>query len=258
MAAAIVIGFIVISFGLWLWLVIRIGKTSVIGAILTFFLGLPALYYLFRNWGDEELDIRVPFFVNLIPLVLAIVAAVALPGYQDYVITAKAAEQQQQAAVDKSNPEMERWCRQQNNAVYSPDHGTCVEGDPNQQQDEAAASDDVFDQLQEHFSASGIGSEVLEVDPNAPGAGKFAQQPEIRRAFHFVFDSSSGVMPTMALIGECNTVQDCRALAQKMDRPDAPFAVASNENLLFFGMLSIGDAVKMKQARKAFIAFQAP
>lgn len=144
----------IVVLGLWLWLIARIGKGSIIGAILTFFLGLPALYFLFKHWGDEELDIRVPFFVNLIPLALAIVAAVALPSYQDYVIASRGAKQQAAANV-RSDPELERWCRQRNDAVYSPTHGTCVEGDLGQQQGETVASADVFDLLQTTLPPAG-------------------------------------------------------------------------------------------------------
>jgi hypothetical protein len=246
----------IVVLGLWFWLVARIGKSSIIGAILTFFLGLPALYFLFKHWGDEELDIRVPFFVSLIPLALAIVAAVALPSYQDYVIASRGAKQQTAANV-KSDPELERWCRQQNNAVYSPDHGTCVDGDLSQQQDETVASANVFDLLQDHFAAGGIMAEVIDVDENTPGAARLRQLPQMKSVTQFIFEGS-GMMPTMALIGECHAADDCRTLAQRMDRPDAPFAVASNGNLIFMGMLAMGDAAKVTQAKRAFIGFKTP
>ncbi len=56
-------------FGLmWLWLCIKIGRSSPLLGIATFFISPLALYCLIRYWGDEDSDIRIPFLLAGIAL----------------------------------------------------------------------------------------------------------------------------------------------------------------------------------------------
>lgn len=87
---------------------------------------------MITGWGNEEHDIRAPFFANIAVFVMCILLAIALPSYQAYVLAAKAAMQQQDGAM-RGNPEMERWCREKNDAVYNVVLGTCVEAEPKKQ-----------------------------------------------------------------------------------------------------------------------------
>ncbi|MBD8525754.1 hypothetical protein [Pseudomarimonas arenosa] len=60
-----------VSLVFWIMVLVRIGRESVLMAILTFFLWPIALVPLIRNWGQGESDIRMPFFGALIASVLA-------------------------------------------------------------------------------------------------------------------------------------------------------------------------------------------
>lgn len=50
-----------------LWLCIRVGRSSGLLAVLTFFLGpIGALWSLFKHHGDDETSVTVPFLANLV------------------------------------------------------------------------------------------------------------------------------------------------------------------------------------------------
>ena len=48
-----------------LWMIAKVWKQSIGLAILSFFFWPALVYALFKNWGDEEADIKVPFFLFL-------------------------------------------------------------------------------------------------------------------------------------------------------------------------------------------------
>ncbi|MBC7954578.1 MAG: hypothetical protein H7Y33_01740 [Cytophagales bacterium] len=59
------------AFGTQIWLCIRVGRSSVALAIVTFFIGFPgAVYTLFTRRGDKESTVTVPFVFNLVFTVL--------------------------------------------------------------------------------------------------------------------------------------------------------------------------------------------
>ena len=55
-----------LSFVTNIWALVIIFKRSVVGGLLSLFLGLPILYYLVTGWGKEGEDIKKPFFATLI------------------------------------------------------------------------------------------------------------------------------------------------------------------------------------------------
>jgi hypothetical protein len=61
-------GYLAVFGLLWLWLCIKIGRSSPLLGIGTFFFSPLALYCLIRYWGDEESDIRIPFFLAAVAL----------------------------------------------------------------------------------------------------------------------------------------------------------------------------------------------
>ena len=71
LSAALMMLLWVISFVAFIWVIFKIGRHSIIGAILSFFLLLPIFYYLFKLWGDEENDIKVPFAISFGPALVA-------------------------------------------------------------------------------------------------------------------------------------------------------------------------------------------
>lgn len=64
-----------LAFGTQIWLCFRVGRSNVALAIVTFFIGFPgALYSLFKNRGDAETSVTVPFVANVVFSVLFFVS----------------------------------------------------------------------------------------------------------------------------------------------------------------------------------------
>lgn len=243
----------VIAFASLVWLLIRIGKTTPLGAVLTFFLGIPALYYLFKFWGDEDSDIRVPFFVNTGVSILAILVVLNISE-------SEVLKQEREAALSEvrkaqSNPEMERWCREKHDAIYDQVLGTCVEGEPEQKTAQASQAADVMAQLNAHFAQNGLAARFSEVNESTPGGKNIAKLQELSRVMQFEFKSST-VLPTVVMVGECISAEECVRIESRLNTPDAPFTVARNGNLLFLGMHMMGDTAKMVQAKGVFQGFK--
>jgi hypothetical protein len=64
----------------FVWMCFDIGRRSVPGAVLTFVLVLPALYFLYRGWRDKRYDIRTPFFASIGGVALIACLAVITPA----------------------------------------------------------------------------------------------------------------------------------------------------------------------------------
>ncbi|MES2536683.1 MAG: hypothetical protein V4632_12505 [Pseudomonadota bacterium] len=118
---------LLVSLVAWSWLTASIWKINPFGAILTFFTGLPAFYYLVKYWNDDELNIRTPFFTNLGLTVAGIILGVAFAVHQ---ARAERNNTDSKKPLTGSDLMLERWCREKNDAVYSPGLGTCVEAEP--------------------------------------------------------------------------------------------------------------------------------
>lgn len=240
-----------VSFVAWLWLTIRVAKSSPAGSVFTFIFGLPAFYFLFKYWHDEERNIRVPFAVNLVISVALIGAMLSVPSYKSDFTWGRT--QAAARAPIKSNPEMETWCRS-GGAVYDSDLGTCIEGDPKQAKAEAAQ--DVMEQLEAHFANEGMAVLSGEMDKSTPAGRGFAQAPEFSRVAQFEVRAQS-VMPTLFFVAECVTAKACSNVESNMSHPDSGFAVTRNGNMVFIGLKMFGDSGKIEQARKIFQAFPA-
>ncbi|OGB25680.1 MAG: hypothetical protein A3I66_11830 [Burkholderiales bacterium RIFCSPLOWO2_02_FULL_57_36] len=245
----------IVSLIAWLGLTVRIWKTSPAGAVFSFFLGLPSLYFLFKYWGDEERDIRAPFFTNLGLSVLYLLFVFTVPTYKEGYSSDDERAQKLAVAV-KSNPEMERWCREKHEAVYSPALGTCVEPDEDQEQENVDDDTDVIAQLENHFLRNGLEVQVLEVDESTPGGQRMANSPELKRMMQFEIKSKT-LLPTLVMVGECISPDACSRLASHKNSSDGPFSVASNGSLMFFSFHIIGDEEKIKQAKQLFKSFKA-
>jgi hypothetical protein len=252
--AAIEALYFLVSMAAWIWLAVRIWKSSAFGAILTFFLVLPVFYFLFKYWGDKERSVRAPFFINLCMGLLFLALAVSTPTFKSGGYLADWTSRPKVELV-KSNPEMERWCSQNNNAVYSHDLGTCIEAEPGQKIGHVASDADIMDQLESHFYRNGLDTRYTEATEATPGTKGLNEVPDIYRVVQFEIKSKS-LMPTIITVAECETKEACSALVERMERPDAPVSVASNGELLFMGINMFGDAEKMARAKQAFLSFQ--
>jgi hypothetical protein len=54
---------------LWLWMIVRIGKQSFLLGVLAFVFWPVLFFAVFKYWGDEESDIKVPFAIFLLAVI---------------------------------------------------------------------------------------------------------------------------------------------------------------------------------------------
>lgn len=239
--------------GTGLWLVVRIWKISALGAILTFFTGLPAFYFLLKYWDDDEYNIRAPFFISLAASILALLFVVTtMPAAFARIEQEAAAKERAQSA---GNPVMDQWCSDAG-YTYDADLGTCVDDETPQVASKGAPGPDVMNRLESHFADNGMETRVSELDESSPGAKNFSKMPEMQRVMQFEFKSNS-VMPTLAMIAECASPEDCGRIAGRLDQPNSPFSVARNGKLLFMGFRMLGEDPAIEEAKELFKSFQA-
>jgi glutaredoxin len=113
---------------LGIWMCIRIARSSVLWAVLSFVFVLPAIVPLLRNWGDEDgHDIRVPFF--------ACFGAMAVALLLMFGVAASTGAGRQTTPIAKVavNVDMEQWCLK-GDSLYNYGVGTCVEGTPQEKE----------------------------------------------------------------------------------------------------------------------------
>lgn len=238
--------------GTGLWLVVRIWKISAVGAILTFFTGLPAFYFLLKYWDDDEYNIRAPFFISLAISILALLFVVStMPGAFARMEQEAAAKERAQSAA--GNPVMDRWCSDAG-YTYDADLGTCVDDDTQQAASNHTREQDVMGRLESHFAANGMETRVSEWDESSAGAKNFSKMPEMQRVMQFEFKSNS-VMPTLAMVAECASPEDCGRIASRLDQPNSPFSVARNGKLLFMGFRMFGEDPAIEEAKELFKSF---
>jgi len=114
MLMVLLVVFMILSVVMSIWALVIIFKRSILGGLLTLFLGLPILYYLIVGWGKEEGDIRKPFFLSVIFYVIAIgagfkyVSNTADEFKQQFEVPASAARRAPLFPEPASNPSAER------------------------------------------------------------------------------------------------------------------------------------------------------
>ena len=145
---------------LWAWLVLRIRRASTLGAILTFIFAVPALYWAWRLWDDDEANIRVPFIaVVVLNLALAAVGMKVTQSQVDSLLYGEEdAEEQVAVKSDARHADMQRWCREQHDADYDPKLATCVEATKNEAQ-ASIADRQVLGQLAQYLNQNGVKGE---------------------------------------------------------------------------------------------------
>lgn len=130
MIVFLVLLFALAMIGSYIWLLVRIWKISIIGAILTFLFWPVSIYFLVTFWNDEESNIKAPFFGNLI-LCGGIVWLAMVAGKSQYAKHLEQAKAEHQAQTDgtagAAKSDMDAWCAKQDGAVFNAALGTCVE-----------------------------------------------------------------------------------------------------------------------------------
>jgi hypothetical protein len=227
----------IIGLPLWLWLASRISQVSNTGALLSLFLVLPAFYWSIKLWHNRRADLRVPAIANLL---LNLIALPALLLYSTHYATSQA----RAAAVPKENPQMVRWCQEQNDAAYDPILEMCVE--PNKADVLAQEKrDNVMGQLEQYFNQHGvIGTLERSITPEITA---LKTMPEIADAasYHFLSPAMTRHPAFMLL---CISASACAQVASKENKDGAYIGLAQGTLLLLIAPDSI-DNVDLKKLK---------
>lgn len=191
---------------LWLWLVLCIWPVSTPLARSSFFLVVPAYFWGVRHWDNPELAIKPVIAANFFAALLII-----LIGYKTF-----GADNAQQKALAQSPARSDaawaQWCKEQNDASYDPELGTCVETGKTEA---VARSRDArtFERLAYHLDQRGVRGEFDE----SQAAGAIEPQlltPEIAKATPFYFLPLSMSQPPISVL-LCVSEAACAKFAAK-------------------------------------------
>lgn len=235
---------VIVGLPLWLWLASRISQVSNIGALLSLFLGLPAIYWTVRLWNDHRADLRVPAIANLL---VNLIALPLLLFYSAHYATSQASA----AAVPKGNPQMARWCKEQNDAIYDPVLEVCVEPGKadalTQEQREH-----VMEQLEQHLNQHGFAGELDR--RTAPEIVELKNMPEIADAASYDFSLlTMSQRPARILL--CLSASACEQVAAKAKKDGVNIAIAKGRLLLLITPDSI-DGARLKKLKAAMSSFR--
>jgi hypothetical protein len=243
-----------ISIPAWGWLCSRIWKTSPLGAILGFFFLIPALYWTFKLWDDPEAKIHPAAYANLALFFLTLLVNMSLPsdwkeqlaGGDRYAKRVKLAEKKRASA------DMERWCREQNDATYDADLKTCVERG---KQEALAQGIDkqVFSRLAAHLEKRGIKGEF---DRSKSGTSiKLASTEQIADVASYDFLPFSMSQPRISVL-LCVSASACASYIENI-KERSVINTIRNENLILTIPWDSMEDPKIKELTGAFLEFKA-
>jgi len=238
----------------WIWLLACIWRVSKPGAVLTFFFVLPGFYWAYRLWDGTQENVRIPFIGSMVFNLIALPLGISLNsrdiesamyGSEHMKQKAQAAEQAQ-----LNNPEMERWCREKNDASFDPVLGMCVEPEKSAVQ-ARSKTDNVFGRLEQHLIQSGVKGEFDHT--KTAGTDKLKAIAEIAdvTSYHFL-PLSMSQLPVLVL--QCVSESACN-LAENQAKARGTNVTIRNRNLLLFVQPQAMDDVRVKALRKAFSGF---
>jgi hypothetical protein len=227
---------------LWAWLVSRIWTGSPSGVRASFFLIVPTYLWGLHYWRRERSGLGGLLVANTAALL--ILSAV---GFKAANADSKSADRHA-----KTSPNMEAWCKKQNDATYDPVLQTCVENS----KDEARArnqQEDVFGQLSRHLEKKGLKSEI---DQSAAAS---ASQPklvtaEVAQITAFYFLPLSMSQPELSIL-LCVSEAACKKYAE--DAPERGITqFVRNENLLLVLPQEPSTDERIEKLKDAFKAFK--
>jgi len=226
---------VIIGLPLWLWLASRISQISNTGALLSLFLVIPAFYWVYKLWRDRRANLRIPAIANLI---VNFIAMPALIVYSTHYATSQVAE----TSVPIDNPQMNKWCREQNDAIYDPVMKVCVE--PTKADVLALESrENMMGQLEQRLNKDGVTGAL---DRSAtPEIDELKKSSDVADAASFKLSSATSQVPMQMLL--CLSESACAHLVKKQQK-DGSTALAIGKGKLM--LLIPPDAVTDGQIKK--------
>ncbi|HXA46247.1 MAG TPA: hypothetical protein VNW52_01355 [Burkholderiaceae bacterium] len=225
---------VIIGLPLWLWLASRISQVNNTGALLSLILVIPAFYWVYKLWNNRRADLRIPAIANL---VVNFIAMPALVVYSTHYATNQIREE----SVAKDNPQMNRWCQEQNDAIYDPVLKVCVE--PTKADILTMEKrDNLMGQLEQTLNQRGLAGEL---DRSAtPEIDELKKSPDVADAANFKLSPATSAPLQMLL---CLSESACTHLVKKQKR-DGSTALAIGKGKLM--LLIAPDSVTDGQIKK--------
>ncbi|MGZ3237438.1 MAG: hypothetical protein ACXWIN_03945 [Burkholderiaceae bacterium] len=245
---------LLLSLPLWFWLCVRIWKVSPVGAGLSFFLFFPGLYWSYKLWDDQEAKIRTAAYANIALFLLTMLVRLQLPDdwMQRAIGGTQYAQKVKKAEKKRISSDMERWCREQNDATYDPDLKTCVE----RSKKEALAQGidkQIFNRLNAHLERSGIKGEF---DHSKSGTGiKLASTSEIAEVTSYYFLPFSMSQPRISVL-LCVSASACATYIENI-KDRSIINTIRNENLILTIPWDSMEDPKIKELTAVFLDFKA-
>jgi hypothetical protein len=243
-----------ISFPVWIWLCSRIWKTSPLGAILGFFFLIPGLYWTYKLWDDPEAKIRPAAFANLGLFLLTLVVNMSLPSDWKEKLAGgdRYAQKMKMAEKKRASADMERWCREHNDATYDSDLKTCVERG---KQEALAQGIDkqIFSRLAAHLEKRGIKGEF---DRSKSGVSiKLASSEQIADVASYYFLPFSMSQPRISVL-LCVSSSACASYIENI-KERSVINLIRNENLILTIPWDSMEDPKIKELTAEFLEFKA-
>jgi hypothetical protein len=237
---------IAIGIPLWIWLGSRISQVSNKGALLSMFLVVPAFYWCYKLWFNKRADLRVPAIASLAVNLIALPALVLNS-------TQYATSQARAAAVPRANPQMMRWCQEQNDAIYDPVLELCVE--PTKAEVlEQEKQINAMGQMAQLLNQNGLSGAI---DRSAsPDADYMKARSDIADAVVYRLadaQPTAGQHPALLLL--CVSQSACAHIAAKEKKEGANNAIAQGRLVLILPP-EAADETRLKKLRTAIGRFK--
>jgi hypothetical protein len=244
---------LLLSLPMWIWLCVRIWKTSPVGAILSFLFFFPGLYWAAKLWNDPEANTRTAAYANIALFLLTILVRVQLPD--DWMQRATGgdeyAQKMKRAEKKRATSDMERWCNDHNDATYDPELQTCVER--SKQQALAQGTDkQIFSRLTAHLDKSGVKGEF---DHSKSGTAiKLESTSQIAEVASYYFYPFSMSQPRISVL-LCVSASACASYIENI-KDHSIINTIQNENLILMLPWDSMDNPKIKELTAAFLNFK--
>lgn len=244
---------LLLSLPMWFWLCVRIWKISPSGAKWSFFLFFPGLYWTYKLWDDPEANVKPAAFANIALVLLTIVVRLQLPD--DWIMRTVGGEEyaQKLQKVEKKrvSSDMERWCREQNDATYDADLQTCVER--NKKEALAQGADkQIFRRLTAHLEKAGIKGEFDR--SKSATAIQLATTQQIAEVASYYFYPFSMSQPRISVL-LCVSSSACASYIENI-KDRSIVKTIQNENLILTVPWESVEDPKIKELTAAFLDFK--
>ena len=242
------------SLPMWFWLCSRIWKTSPAGAGFSFFLFFPGLYFAYKLWDDPDAKIRTAAYANIALFVLTVIVRLQLPDdwMQRVIGGTQYAQKVKKAEKTRATSDMERWCREQNDATYDPDLKTCVERGKKETLAEGIDKQ-VFGRLTTHLDRNGIKGEL---DHSQSGTAiQLASTTQIADVASYYFLPFSMSQPRISVL-LCVSASACASYIENI-KDRSIINTIRNENLILTVPWDSIEEPRIKELITAFLDFKA-